>query len=98
MISVGVIGTSWITEEFIKCASLVQDFRLSSVYSRNEEKAKVFATKYNLTNIFTDLEEMAKSSSIDSVYIAGPNSLDAEQTILSLKKNICFVRNQSPLI
>ena len=44
MISVGVIGTSWITEEFIKCASLVEDFRLSSVYSRNEEKAKVFAT------------------------------------------------------
>jgi scyllo-inositol 2-dehydrogenase (NADP+) len=85
MINVGVVGTSWITEEFIKCASLVDDFRLSSVYSRNEEKAKAFAAKYNLTNIFTDLEKMARSSSIDAVYIASPNSLHADQAILFLK-------------
>lgn len=85
MINVGVIGTSWITEEFIKSASLVEDFRLSSVYSRDEEKAKVFAAKYNLKNVFIDLEEMAKSSSIDAVYIASPNSFHAQQSILFLK-------------
>ena len=85
MINMGVIGTSWITEEFIKGASLVKDFKLTSVYSRSEEKAKAFAAKYNLTNVFTDLEEMAKSKAIDAVYIASPNSLHAEQSILFLK-------------
>jgi len=85
MINIGVIGTSNITEEFIKGASLVEDFKLSCVYSRNEEKGKTFAAKYNLTKVFTDLEQMAKSSLIDAVYIASPNSLHAEQAILFLK-------------
>ncbi|MBC8062885.1 MAG: Gfo/Idh/MocA family oxidoreductase [Clostridiaceae bacterium] len=85
MINVGVVGTSWITEEFIKGANLVEEFKLSSVYSRNIDNAKSFADKYNLTNVFTDLEEMARSPYIDAVYIASPNSFHAEQAIIFLK-------------
>ncbi|MBC2579454.1 Gfo/Idh/MocA family protein [Clostridium sp. DJ247] len=90
MINIGVVGTSWITDEFIKCASLVDDFKLNAVYSRTEEKAKAFAEKYGVTNIFTDLEAMAKSNCIDAVYIASPNSLHAEQAIIFLnnKKHV----------
>lgn len=85
MINVGVIGTNWITEAFIKAASLLDDFKLNAVYSRTEEKASSFAVKYNVENIFTDIEEMAKSDCIDAVYIASPNSLHAPQSILFLK-------------
>lgn len=90
MINFGVIGTSWITEEFIKCASLHEDFKLVAVYSRSEEKVKGFAEKYKVTNIFTSLEEMAKSNVIDAVYIASPNGLHAAQSILFLnnKKHV----------
>lgn len=70
MINVGVIGTSWITDEFIKCASSIEDFKLNAVYSRSEEKAKAFADKYGVKNVFTSLEEMAKSNNIHAVYIA----------------------------
>lgn len=90
MINVGVIGTSWITDEFIRCASLIDDFKLNAVYSRSEEKAKVFAQKYGVKNVFTDLEQMAKSNNIDAVYIASPNSLHSQQSILFLnnKKHV----------
>ena len=90
MIKIGVVGTSWITEEFIKSASLVEDFQLTAVYSRKEEKARAFAEKYGVTNIFTDLEEMAESDYIDAVYIASPNSFHAEQSIVFLnhKKHV----------
>ena len=84
MIRFGVIGTNWITDEFIKGASLNEDFKLNAVYSRTEEKAKSFAGKYGVENIFTDLNEMAKSPVIDAVYIASPNSLHAGQSILFL--------------
>lgn len=90
MINFGVVGTSWITEEFIKGASLEENFRLNAVYSRDEEKAKAFAEKYKISNYFTSLEAMAASSLIDAVYIASPNSLHAEQSILFLnnKKHV----------
>lgn len=85
MIRFGIIGTNWITESFIDAASNVEDFSLVAVYSRTEARAKEFAAKFDVTNIFTDLETMAKSDVLDAVYIASPNSLHAEQSILFLQ-------------
>lgn len=86
MIRFGVIGTNWITDEFIKGASLNDDFKLNAIYSRTEEKAKEFAEKYSVDNIYTDLNEMAKSPMIDAVYIASPNALHAQQSIVFLNE------------
>ncbi|MCR1899125.1 Gfo/Idh/MocA family oxidoreductase [Irregularibacter muris] len=88
MIRFGVIGTSWITEEFIRCASLVKDFQLNAVYSRTEKRASEFAGKYGIKHVFTDLEEMAASNVLEAVYIASPNSYHSKQAILFLKNNI----------
>ncbi len=81
----GVIGTSKITEWFLKGASKVEGFELTAVYSRNKENGITFAKKYGVEAVFTDLEEMAKSPLIDGVYIASPNALHGEQAILFLK-------------
>ncbi|MGD6842696.1 Gfo/Idh/MocA family protein [Bacillus infantis] len=85
MVRFGVIGTNWITERFLDAASKVQDFSLTAVYSRTEEKAREFADKYDVKHTYTSLEEMAASSEIDAVYIASPNSLHAEQSILMME-------------
>lgn len=85
MVRFGVVGTNWITEAFIKGASHHQDFQLSAVYSRSEGRASEFAGKFGVDTIFTDLEEMAKSDTIDAVYLASPNSLHASQAITFMK-------------
>lgn len=85
MIRFGVIGTSWITEEFIKCANLIQDFKLNAVYSRSKERACEFAESYKVENTYTNIEDMAKSDLIDAVYIASPNSCHVEHTKLFLE-------------
>lgn len=86
MIRYGVIGTNWITERFIAAAMETDHLVLTAVYSRSEEKAKEFAGKYNDDiEIFTDLKAMAQSDLLDAVYIASPNSLHAEQSILCLE-------------
>ncbi|MFD3155702.1 Gfo/Idh/MocA family protein [Haloimpatiens sp. FM7330] len=85
MIRFGVIGTNWITDEFIRCANLTGDFTLNAVYSRTEQKAVKFAQKHSVDLIFTNLEDMAKSNSIDAVYIASPNSFHARQAKLFLQ-------------
>lgn len=90
LIRLGVIGTNWITERFLEAAKLVEEFSLTAVYSRTEEKAKGFAGKYGVHTIFTNLEEMAESDEIDAVYIASPNSHHSRQAVLFLdnKKHV----------
>ncbi|WP_306454111.1 Gfo/Idh/MocA family protein [Evansella halocellulosilytica] len=78
----GIIGTNWITEQFIDAARQQTDFDLSAVYSRTKEKAEQFAHKYHVNDTFTSLEAMAASDHIDAVYIASPNSCHAEQACL----------------
>lgn len=86
MIRFGVIGTNWITDRFLEAAGKVSDFQLTAVYSRTEERAKEFADKYGLEYTFTDLDEMAKSNSFDAIYIASPNILHAEQSLIFMRK------------
>lgn len=83
----GVIGTNNITQWFLNGSKNCDRFSLTAIYSRSKEKALEFGDKYGGTTVFTDLEEMAKSDLIDAVYIASPNALHCEQTILFLNNN-----------
>jgi len=96
MIRFGVIGTNWITEEFLKGANEHPDFTLTAVYSRKEETAKKFADTHGAKHIFTNLQEFASSTTFDAVYIASPNSFHADQSIL-LMKNGKHVLCEKPL-
>jgi predicted dehydrogenase len=79
MIRVGIIGTNWITEDFINAARQVEGLVLTAVYSRTEATARQYADKHDIPHTYTDLESFASSSELDAVYIASPNSLHAEQ-------------------
>ena len=80
----GVIGTNFITDWVIAGARQDERFELVAICSRKQETADAFASKYGISHTFTSLEEMAKSSLIDAVYIATPNFLHAEQSILCM--------------
>lgn len=84
-ITIGTIGTSWITESFISVIPEAGNISLGAVYSRDTEKAKAFAEKYHADKYFDDLGAMALDPSIDAVYIASPNFMHYEQTMLFLK-------------
>jgi len=81
----GVIGTNWITEEFIRSGREVDGFSLEAVYSRTEERAREFAAMQGIPYWFADLEEMVKSKRIDAVYIASPNSFHASQALVCME-------------
>jgi scyllo-inositol 2-dehydrogenase (NADP+) len=86
MIRFAVIGTNWITDRFLDAAGKVDDFKLTAVYSRTEERAKEFAGRYEVEHTFTDLNEMAESDTFDAIYIASPNVLHSQQSIFFLNK------------
>lgn len=87
MIKIGIIGTSVISNTFIEATKQIKECRVTSIFSRKLESGQKFAKKYQVANIFTDLNEFAKSKEIDLVYIASPNSLHYNQTILMLENN-----------
>jgi scyllo-inositol 2-dehydrogenase (NADP+) len=83
MLRFGIIGTNWITEQFIEAAAETGEFAVTAVYSRTAEKAKEFAGKHGIADehCYTDLEQMARSDAFDAVYIASPNAYHAEHAI-----------------
>ena len=85
MIRFAVIGTNWITRQFVDAAHETGKYKLTAVYSRSLEQAQSFANDYPVEHLFTLLEAMAQSDVIDAVYIASPNSLHAPQTELFLR-------------
>lgn len=84
MLKLGIIGTNWITEQFIQAAQATKLYQLTTVYSRHQNTAEEMATKYHATETFTDLTAFFKRGQFDVVYIASPNSLHFEQTRLAL--------------
>lgn len=90
MIRFAVIGTNWITRQFVDAAHETGKYKLTAVYSRSLEQAQTFANDYPVEHLFTSLEAMAQSDAIDAVYIASPNALHFPQTRLFLthKKHV----------
>lgn len=90
MIRFATIGTNTITERFLDAAQESTELSYEAVYSRSEQKAKSFAKKYGVKKCCTNLEKLAQDRDIDGVYIASPNSLHFEQSMLMLsnKKHV----------
>jgi len=94
MLNFGIIGTSWITDSFITSAHATSQWTLSAVYSRKEESAREFASKYTSTNpnitLHTSLSALAADTSFSAIYIASPNILhfDHAKQMLSAGKHV----------
>ncbi len=82
MIRFAIVGTNWITRQFIDAAHESGKMKLSGVYSRQQQQADAFVADYPCKLTFTSLDELANSSEIDAVYIASPNALHCEQAML----------------
>lgn len=85
MIRLAIIGTNWITDQFVEAALKTGEYQLSAVYSRSLESAERFAEKYASPALFDDLDLLAASPLFDAVYIASPNILHGPQAIQMMK-------------
>lgn len=79
MINLGIIGTNWITDQFVQAAHETGQYQLAAVYSRRLETAQKFGEKYGDVEYATDLKTFFDIEHLNTVYIASPNSLHFEQ-------------------
>ncbi|WP_158780399.1 Gfo/Idh/MocA family protein [Pantoea sp. BAV 3049] len=85
MIRFAVVGTNWITRQFVDAAHESGKMKLTAVYSRSLEQAQAFSNDYPVEHLFTSLEQLAQSDAVDAVYIASPNALHCQQSLLFLQ-------------
>ncbi len=87
MIKLAVVGTNWITDQFVEAALATEQFSLKAVYSRDIQRAQEFGLKYHATHYYDKLEQLADDTEIDAVYIASPNALHAPQAITLMQSD-----------
>ncbi|WP_137597300.1 Gfo/Idh/MocA family protein [Paucilactobacillus kaifaensis] len=75
MLKLGIIGTNWITDQFLEAANITKQWQLTTIYSRTKQRAQEYSEKFHAQEFFTDIDEFFNSGVFDVVYIASPNSL-----------------------
>ena len=89
-IRIGIIGTFWLTDEFIKAIKMSEEVEYYAQYSRDPEKAASYGKQHGARVYYSDIEDMANDSELDAVYIAVPNMLHYKYSklFLSAKKHV----------
>ena len=85
VLRLGIIGTNWITNQFVDAAIKTELYQMTGVYSRTLEKAKAFGEPYGATVFQTDMDAYVNHPELDVIYLASPNSLHFEQAIALMK-------------
>lgn len=82
--NIGIIGTGSIANKLAEAIIRVDGATLKAVASRNFDKARAFAEKYNVSKWFGSYEELYSDTEVDLVYIATPNNMHKSNTIDAL--------------
>lgn len=78
-----IVGTGWISESFAQ-ALVNNQQEIVGIVSRNESSGQKFANKWNIANVFTNLNQDTLS---EVVYVATPNKIHFEVANLALDLN-----------
>ncbi|MGG0738821.1 Gfo/Idh/MocA family protein [Niallia taxi] len=89
---IGTIGTGFIVDAFLAAVDSTDEAVCTAMYSRKQETAKTLADKYEISTIYTSLDELFEDNEVEVVYVASPNSLHyyhAKQALEHGKHVIC---------
>ncbi len=81
----GLLGTARINRALIPPLRMSPRNRLTAVASRSAEKARAYASEWEIPRWFGSYEALLADPDIDVVYIPLPNSLHAEWTIKAVQ-------------
>lgn len=82
----GIIGAGVISHAFVNDFKYMKNAELVAIAARDVEKAKSFASKYNIPQALS-YDELYSSNDIDAVYIATIHNFHFEQAMKCLQNN-----------
>lgn len=81
----GILGAGAIANKFVSDFKLVKLGEVIAVGSRSLEKAKSFASKFNISNAYGSYQELVSNPDIDIIYIATTHNFHFEHSKLCLQ-------------
>ena len=72
--SIGILGSGHIAGKIAETINALEGFRIAAVASRDENRAKEFAAKYDIPRAYGSYEELLGDDEIELVYVATVNS------------------------
>lgn len=86
---VGIVGAGTIVPSFLEAARKVSGIKVTAICSRpgSREKAEDLAKRYGIPEVYASFDEMLSKASVDTVYVAVPNTLHYELSKRSLLSN-----------
>ena len=88
----GIIGSGMIVKDFLSFAHELPEIKLEAIIARNIENLKELQSKYNIKNIYTDIDLCLENKEVDTIYVAVPNNLHysvAKKALEAGKNVIC---------
>jgi 1,5-anhydro-D-fructose reductase (1,5-anhydro-D-mannitol-forming) len=72
----GIVGLGWVAADFVAPAMVKSSgSRLAACLGSSPEKGRVFAERFGVERVHSDLEALMHDPGVDAVYIALPNAL-----------------------
>src|SRR6187399_498172 len=87
----GILGAGRIAAKFCKALSFVEGSVIHAVASRDINKAKDYAEKYNAARFYDNYDDLVNDEQVDIIYIATPHPFHYEQTMLCLRNKKAVV-------
>lgn len=88
MYKIGVIGSGVIAKKVTKILNNCGDFKITAIFSRNENSANKLAKKFD-AKVFSNIDEFIKNKELyDLVYIATPHASHYEYIQICLENKI----------
>jgi predicted dehydrogenase len=90
----GILGAGRIAEKFCTALVHVRGSEVYAVASRDRNKAREYAVKFNATSVYGNYADLVKDENVDIIYIATPHVFHYEQAMLCLQnKRQCYVKS-----
>jgi len=87
MTNFAVIGTGRMAADMMAAFQLLPQVKVIAVFSKSKKRAHDFASSFNISNHYDDLNELLDDQTIDAVYIANETESHFETTVNCLKKH-----------
>jgi 1,5-anhydro-D-fructose reductase (1,5-anhydro-D-mannitol-forming) len=86
MVRYGILGFGHHGERRLAPAfEHAQNSQLTGIWRRNESRARENAEHFHIANVFASPEELCAAPTVDAVFVASPDALHCEHTLLALR-------------
>ena len=82
----GILGAGRIADKFCTALNFVEGAELYAVASRDKDRAKAYADKFNASKWYDNYNELINDENVDIVYIATPNVFHHELAMACMQQ------------